>query len=240
MRAHLLCSLKDFTEGNQLIETAVLVKLFVSLGQPEDIAQAIVDCTKLNQNGQLDYKDFVSWSLGPPPPTPVLPLLPVSVAFAQNSYRGGLLEVAKASSGGFDADAEIAKFVEENYAFAQGPVMFKPTLGPETFDYASAVADASKYFGNPVLQYVSEVRLENDLIVVKGELTFAQGRCYFTLINEVVQFVDFTFGYELNPQGGMSLFLHHSCDAQRQVEGRLPSKMALTVLPLHRRPGRRV
>lgn len=213
MRSRLLGSLDAYTDGRGCISKDDLVGLLVELGQPVDTAEQIIDCTRLSKDGQVDYKDFVCWTIGPPPPVPVLPALPVSVAIAQHAYRNGLLEIGSASSAGKDIAAEIANFVESNYAFGLGSVIFKTTNGHERFTFASRPEDARKYFTNPLLQFVADVKLENESIVSRGTQMFAQGRCVFTLINDMAKVVDFTFGYEFDVNGRISLFLHHSCDA---------------------------
>merc|ERR1719174_2501524 len=162
-------------------------------------------------------------TIGPPPPAPVLPPLPVCLATAQNSWKSGLLAIGNEAATGGDAVAETRKFLESHYAFSSGPIIFKPMNGHARFKYASRPESAIRYFNNPLLQFVGDIRLENETIVAKGEHMFVQGRCVFVLANDMTKVVDYTFGYEVDSSQSMRIFLHHSCEVEQTSEDEVES-----------------
>lgn len=219
--------------GAGTINQEELVALLAKVGVPLADIETIFTSTSLSKDGAIDYKEFVHWSIGAPPPPPVLPLLAVSVATAQQAWRDGLLEIGAAGrDGGVDASiARAAFFVDALYAYGSGEVIFKPMAGHESKEQLSLSRDvATKYFTNPLLQYVSDIRFDNAMTVVKGDLLFVQGHYGLSLVTGQSKIADYTFGYE-RVNGGTRIFLHHSAVVEDSPCPGEESSQAITITP---------
>lgn len=211
-------------DGNGHIKKDDLVQLLSELGLSQAQVCSVLDSLGLGEKGfgeisSIEYRKFIYWCYGPPPPTPALPPVAVGIAVVQQTWREGLMKIGAAARDGGDLTAAAADFVERHYAFQSGPVVFKPSVAS---DRIASSADAIKYFANPLLQLVIEIHLENALVITKGPYMFVQGQSTFNSITGISVVSDYTFGYEREAHGFTKLFLHLSSAAatsREKVEG---------------------
>ncbi len=132
---------------------------------------------------------------------------------AQMAWGNGIVKIGKAEDPREAAISHIDKF----YAFGSSDVLFKPTLAAED-QFRGDEKEALSYFigqdmeedkGFALAPYTN-VRWENEGIIVDGDSAMAMGNYFFTTTegNEVK--VEYTFGYMKDEDGNVKINLHHS------------------------------
>merc|ERR1719428_1043436 len=147
------------------------------------------------------------------------------VEAAQKAWGDGIVKIAAAYPDG-EYVKEATDHINNLYAYEQSKVLFKPTLAADeqfrgTFDKALSYFVATDKDGDKTKKACSEdggfaikgwtaVRFENtEEIITSGGVGMAMGNYYFTNADGETK-VEYSFGYMLDDEGKVRIFLHHS------------------------------
>ena len=139
---------------------------------------------------------------------------------AQKAWGEGIVKIGKVfiEKGDFKAAAE--EHINNFYNYADGEVLFKPTLVSEK-QFRMDFEGALSYFvgGNAsypedhgfAIKPWSHVKWENMGTKIIGNMAVAMGNYYFTMVEggDVVK-VEYSFSYTKNTQGELKIILHDS------------------------------
>ena len=138
---------------------------------------------------------------------------------AQAKWGQGVVAIASAHSSGTDYVELGRNHVESLYGYGIVPVLFKPTMAVKE-PFRSTFEGALSYFvaGNGVcledtgfaIKGWTNVRFENENIVINGETAMVMGNYFFTSPEGDEVKVEFSFGYVLDSFGSLRIQLHHS------------------------------
>lgn len=149
-------------------------------------------------------------------------ITPAEVEQAQQAWGDALLAISQAyRDGGRDsAAAKASAVLDAAYGYAQGPVLFKPTLahGEQTFRTTQDGALAYFVGGNSDFPDDSGFALkdwhgfafENAAVHLHGDLALTMGHVMLTNTEDEVTTVDKTWGFQRDDQGDLRIVLHHS------------------------------
>ena len=144
------------------------------------------------------------------------------VEAAQKGWCGALLQIAgDFESGGREkATATAAAIIDAAYGYADGAVLFKPTLtmGEQTFRTTREGALAYFVGGNPkfpndagfALMGWKNCEIANSAIFIDGDVAMTQGNVIFTNTKGEKTTVDKTWGFHKGDDGKVRVVLHHS------------------------------
>ena len=132
---------------------------------------------------------------------------------AQQEWGAAIVEIGAAENPEAAAKAHIA----ELYAYDLGTVLFKPTKAAAD-QFRGDPMEALSYFvtgivsedGGFALAPYTQVRFENEDVIVDSDSALAMGNYYFTTTEGVEVKVEYTFGYARGPSGDLKINLHHS------------------------------
>lgn len=139
---------------------------------------------------------------------------------AQKGWGEGIVKIGKVFLEEGDYSAAATEHIEEFYNYAEGSVLFKPTLVSEK-QFRKDFEGALSYFvgGNSnypedhgfAIKPWSAVRWENIGTKIIGNMAIAMGNYYFTTVAEgdVVK-VEYSFAYTKNANGELKIILHDS------------------------------
>merc|ERR1719236_284141 len=147
------------------------------------------------------------------------------VEAAQTAWGEGIVKIAAAYPDG-EYVKEATDHINALYAYEQSKVLFKPTLAADeqfrgTFDKALSYFVATDKDGDKTKKACSEdggfaikgwtaVRFENtEEIITSGGVGMAMGNYFFTNAEGETK-VEYSFGYMLDDEGKVRIFLHHS------------------------------
>lgn len=137
----------------------------------------------------------------------------------QKKWGDGVVKIGSLKENRKACENFTKDFIDERYAYLNGPVVFKPTkCALEQF--RSEKEEAVSYFiaGEDrkcdedkgfALQPWKKVRFENSGIILEEKRAIAMGNYYFTDIEGNEAKVEFTFGYKLD-NGELKIDVHHS------------------------------
>lgn len=149
----------------------------------------------------------------------VMTITATDVEKAQRAWGDGIVEIAAAFDAGMDHAQRAKVHVETLYAYDLGPVLFKPTFAIKqqfrpTFEGAlSYFIGGNKAFSEDrgfAIQSWTNVRFENQKMVLSGTTAMAMGNYFFTPPNGEEVKVEFSFGYVVDSTGALRIQLHHS------------------------------
>jgi len=139
---------------------------------------------------------------------------------AQKAWGEGIVKIGKVFADGGDYSAAAEEHIHQFYNYADGSVLFKPTLVSQKqfrLDFAGALS----YFVGGNSEYPedhgfaikpwSDVQWENIGTKIIGNMGLAMGNYYFTMVDggDVVK-VEYSFGYTKNSEGQLKIILHGS------------------------------
>ena len=142
-----------------------------------------------------------------------------NVMDAQQAWGEGIVSIANAHSSDLDYVERARTHIESLYAYGIGPVLFKPTFAVNE-QFRSTFEGALSYFAASngacpedtgfAIKGWTNVRFENENIVINGTTAMAMGNYFFTTPegNEVK--VEYSFGYIVDSVGSLRIHLHHS------------------------------
>lgn len=143
------------------------------------------------------------------------------IVAAQDAWVNGLLDVARTADthGPAMARARAARMIDRLYGYAEGPVLFKPTLAGGTQSFRTTRAGALSYFagGDPdfpddsgfALKPWREVRIRNVGMQIRHDTAMVMSRVVLIDRQGQVTEVDKTWAYRQGPEG-VRIVLHHS------------------------------
>ena len=141
------------------------------------------------------------------------------VLAAQNKWGTGVVTIGTLKNKRTDCEIFTRKFLNELYAFDNGPVLFKPTKCAIQ-QFRSTIEEALSYFiagdncackedNGFAIEPWREVKFENNGIILASERAIAMGNYYFSDFDGNDVKVEYTFGYKLL-NGNLKIDLHHS------------------------------
>ena len=137
----------------------------------------------------------------------------------QNVWGAGVVKIGSLKSNRSDCEAFTSEFLDNLYAFENGPVLFKPTKC-ETEQFRSTKPEALSYFiaGDEracnedkgfAIQPWTKVRFENTGFILEEERAISMGNYFFTDLDGNEAKVEYTFAYKLI-DGELKIDVHHS------------------------------
>ena len=139
---------------------------------------------------------------------------------AQKAWGDGIVKIGQAFLEQGDYRAVAEAHINEFYNYAEGSVLFKPTLVSDK-QFRQDFDGALSYFvgGNSdypedhgfAIKPWSEVAWENIGTKIDGNMAMAMGNYFFTMVEggDVVK-VEYSFGYTLNSESQLKIILHDS------------------------------
>ena len=139
------------------------------------------------------------------------------VLAAQQQWGEGIVAISSVHSDGGDFRARAVEHIETLYGYAEGAVMFKPTLAAEdqfreTFDEALSYfigTEGSEDSGFAIKGWTN-VRWDDTQVYTDGDSAMAMGNYFFTGPDGAETKVEYSFGYVLDEDGNLKINLHHS------------------------------
>jgi len=145
---------------------------------------------------------------------------------AQVAWASAIKNISKIYLAKGDYIAAATEAAGELYGYGHSNVLFKPTKASEA-QFRPSAEDAMSYFvGHEAVKGGhkedagfainggkgwSEVVFENHQIELTGNTAIAMGNYYFTSAADGSKTkVEYTFGYRMNADGKVRIFLHHS------------------------------
>lgn len=135
------------------------------------------------------------------------------VTAAQTKWGAGIVEIGKSDS----SKERAEKHLDELYGYDLGEVLFKPTKAAGD-QFRGTEEEALSYFVTGIvaedkgfaLAPYTNVRFENEGIIIDCDSALAMGNYYFTTTegNEIK--VEYSFGYIEDKDGNLKINLHHS------------------------------
>lgn len=138
---------------------------------------------------------------------------------AQNQWGAGVVKIGSLKENRAKCEAFATEFIDKQYAFDTGEVLFKPTKC--AFEqFRPTKREALSYFISGedracnedkgfAIQPWTKVRFENAGIILEENRAIAMGNYFFTDLDGNEAKVEYTFGYKLI-NGALKIDLHHS------------------------------
>merc|ERR1719421_1766326 len=137
---------------------------------------------------------------------------------AQKAWGDGIVNIAKTHTDGGDFVQAATDHINNLYAYGISDVLFKPTLAAEeqfrpTFDkalsYFVASNNACPEDKGFAIKGWTAVRFDGGIITA-GSVGMAMGNYFFTKPDGNEAKVEYSFGYTLDKDDNVRIFLHHS------------------------------
>merc|ERR1719321_2016210 len=147
---------------------------------------------------------------------------------AQKAWGDGIVTIAKTHTDGGDFVQAATDHINNLYAYGLSTVLFKPTLAAEeqfrpTFDKALSYFVASNNEcpedSGFAIKGWTAVRFDGDIITI-GSVGMAMGNYFFTTPEGDEAKVEYSFGYMLDADDNVRIFLHHSSLPYAPSDGR--------------------
>jgi hypothetical protein len=139
---------------------------------------------------------------------------------AQKAWAQSLLKISKTHMDGGDYRKVASEELDKGYNYANGIVLFKPTLttGEQTFRMDKEGALAYFVGGNPkykddtgfALKGWVKYGIANKGIILNGSTAISMGNIILTDNKGNTVVVDKTWGFKMNELGDLKIILHHS------------------------------
>ena len=145
------------------------------------------------------------------------PLTISDVKAAQKAWGEGLVSISVAHAEGKDYGTIAGSVLDNLYGYADGVVLFKPTLASDVpFRYTRDGA-ASYFIGGSIAEDTGfalkpwrAVRFEEGETILNGQTALWMGSVHITNDKGDVTRVEKTFGYYRAKDGSVKLQVHHS------------------------------
>lgn len=136
---------------------------------------------------------------------------------AQAAWGEGIVAIGKAHTDGQDYREAASELIDRLYAYDDSTVAFKPTLAAED-QFRGSFDEALSYFvGGDIeedkgfaIRPWTNVRFDNEEIIINGSQAIAMGNYYFTTTEGEDVKVEYSFGYMLDDDDELLINLHHS------------------------------
>lgn len=136
---------------------------------------------------------------------------------AQEKWANGIIEIGKLFLDGGDYRSRAIKFVEENYAYAEGDVLFKPTMASENQFRLTAEGAISYFVGGSyaedngfAIAPWKKIRFDNAALHVEATLGVAMGNYYLDRYNGEQLKVEYTIVFRKFDENKIRIVTHHS------------------------------
>ncbi len=146
-------------------------------------------------------------------------ILEQEVERAQVSWGSGVVKIGTLKEDREQCESYAQEFANEHYDFNNKAVLFKPTKAANR-QFRPTNEGALSYFigGNTeysedkgfALQPWTNVRFENETIILEEHRALAMGNYFFTDLNGDETKVEYTFGYIKDGEGKLKIDVHHS------------------------------
>ena len=140
------------------------------------------------------------------------------VISAQKHWSDGLIKISNNHKNNLDYISQAIKHIDILYDYADGKVLFKPTLARD-IQFRNTKEGALSYFvannddfpedNGFALKGWTDVRWENSGIQTFDNIAIAMGNYFFTN-NDGTIMVEFSFVYRKDDQGNLKIILHDS------------------------------
>ncbi len=160
-----------------------------------------------------------SGKAAPTTPSPQPAITRAQIDAAQAAWCEALVQIGKAANP-TEAKEVATKVIDTAYNYAEGPVLFKPTLtfGAQTFRTTKAGALAYFVGGDPAYPDDTGFALKQWVtctpaiveVAASGEMAVAMGNVHLEDVKGNKVTVDKTFGYKRDATGALRIVLHHS------------------------------
>ena len=138
---------------------------------------------------------------------------------AQKTWGNGVIKIGSLKESRNECETYANNFLDELYAFENGPVLFKPTKC-EIEQFRPSKREALSYFiaGDDracnedkgfAINPWTKVRFENTDLILEENKAIAMGNYFFTDLGGNEAKVEYTFGYKLL-KGILKIDVHHS------------------------------
>lgn len=140
------------------------------------------------------------------------------VVKAQEAWGRGIVAIGQVFQDGGDFTAAASAHIKKHYDYAQGPVLFKPTLAAVVPFRASFESALSYFVGGDsrwsedtgfAIKPWTNVRFDNHQIVTFGDRAIAMGHYYFTTLTGDEVKVEYTLGF-VKRGNSVKIFLQDS------------------------------
>ena len=138
---------------------------------------------------------------------------------AQNSWGNGIITIGKLKDNPKESRIFTVNFINKNYDFYFGDVLFKPTKASEK-QFRNNNKSALSYFIGSDSDFTEDrgfalnpwvkVEFKNEAINIYDNLATAMGNYFFTDPRGEKTKVEFSFVYKKNKEGEIKIVLHHS------------------------------
>lgn len=144
------------------------------------------------------------------------------VKMAQEGWGKALIQISQdfEKGGAKKATATANAVLDAAYGYAQGPVLFKPTLASGDQTFRTTKEGALSYFvgGNKkfsqdsgfALKGWTQFNYKNAAVYINGDTALTMGNVMLTDKNGKVTTVDKTWGFKKGDDGKVRIVLHHS------------------------------
>ena len=140
------------------------------------------------------------------------------VISAQKDWSDGLIKISNNHKNNLDYISQAINYIDRLYDYADGKVLFKPTLARD-IQFRNTKDGALSYFvanndnfpedNGFALKGWTDVRWENSGIQIFDNIAIAMGNYFFTNNDETIM-VEFSFVYRKDDQGNLKIILHDS------------------------------
>ncbi len=150
--------------------------------------------------------------------TRVATITPHEIEQAQDAWAKAIVEIGKAYQAKADYKQVASDAIAKLYGYDEGKVLFKPTKAAEV-EFRDSKEEALSYFIGGIdkedhgfaLQPWSQVRFQNDQLVINADTAETMGLYFFTDATTQQEIkVEYSFGYKRAKDGRLVIFLHHS------------------------------
>ena len=140
------------------------------------------------------------------------------VISAQKYWSDGLIKISNNHKNNLDYISQAINHIDRLYDYADGKVLFKPTLARD-IQFRNTKEGALSYFvannddfpedNGFALKGWTDVRWKNSGIQIFDNIAIAMGN-YFVTNNDGTIMVEFSFVYRKDDQGNLKIILHDS------------------------------
>ena len=143
----------------------------------------------------------------------------LEVESVQGSWGKGVVKIGTLKGDQEQCEIFAKEFANKHYDFNSKKVLFKPTKAAVR-QFRPTNEGALSYFiggnseysedGGFALQPWTNVRFENNNIILEENRAIAMGNYFFTDLNGDETKVEYTFGYIKDEEGNLKIDVHHS------------------------------
>ncbi len=175
------------------------------------------DVSLLNENTEIE-KELIAARIDAPKNAEKNCISKEEILQNQKDWGDGIVFIGETYQSNGDYKVFATNLVDNLYGYDRGTVLFKPTKAADK-EFRLTKAEAISYFvagdiaedRGFAIQPWSKVRFENAGIIINCDSALAMGDYYFTDAKTDREIkAEYTFGYQKNSEGKLTINLHHS------------------------------